>query len=255
MFDGLLTSDRFRMPPIVEVPFQWYDDWRMDDLRHIGEPYHFYIDSETGKMISQVNGERIDPIPWNIEYFLYGIDNPSPCMYTPRGKRDPPRPDYHTNYIKRFIQEQLATGLSPTDGEGWRTALTALEPKARADLVPGSSVPERVAFDAEVARSKSDHVAFCRDLLEKCSEKARLFTRVPREDMAWYLFGEPDREAWLRITAEVDPDTLRYVQMRAEDIRIQEAFHATRESEDGEVDEDSAQRRFVRRNTPWRSGY
>jgi hypothetical protein len=135
--------------------------------------------------------------------------------------------------------------------------LTALEPTARADLAPGSTAPERVAFDAECDRVKAHYKAQNDGLLEACSEKAPLFAQIPREDMAWYLFDEPNPEAWIRITAEVDPDTLRYVQMRAEDIRAQEAFHAKREhrTEDGEVDEGSAQRKFIRRNTPWRHGH
>lgn len=253
--DGLLSPSNFQTPPLVEVPFQWHQDMRLDDLRHIGEPVSFRIDPTTRKPIFQVNRELVPLVPWSIEYFLYALDDPWPCYGTPPGERAPPRPDYHTDYIKRFVSKRLAAGLAPTDGEGWRAALMAMEPTARIDLAPGSSAPERLAFEAHHAAIAAQYAARTLRSLDACSAKAPLFARIPREDMAWYLADGPHPEAWRRITALVDPETLKYVEMRAEDIKAEEAAHLTDALvyEDGSVDEDTARGQFVRRRTVWRS--
>jgi len=253
--DGLLTPSNFQTPPRVEIPFQWHHDMRLDDLRHIGEPVSFRIDPITRKPIFQVNRELVPLEPWSIEYYLYALDDPWPCHGTPQGERTPVRPSYHNDYIKRFVSERLAAGLAPTDGEGWRAALTALEPTARVDLAPGSSAPERLALEAEHAAIEAQYAARTLRSLDACSAKAPLFARIPREDMAWYLADGPHPEAWRRVTARVDPETLKYVEMRAEDIRAEEAAHASVAyiHEDGEIDEDSLWEKFIRRRTAWRS--
>lgn len=254
--DGLLKPSNFQTPPRVEVPFQWYDDCRLDDFRHFGEPVSFRVDPATQQPIFQEeNRDMVAPRPWSIETFVYALGNPWPCYGTPAGERKPARPEYHIDYIKRFVQERLAAGLAPTDGEGWRAALRALEPTALVDLAPGSSAPERLAFDAQYAAIDAQYAARTLRSLDACSAKAPLFARIPREDMAWYLADDPHPEAWRRVTALVDPETLKYVEMRAADIRAEEAAHTSMAyvHGDGEFDEDFVRERFVRRRTAWRS--
>ena len=254
--DGLLSPSNFQTPPLLETPFQWHQDMRLDDLRHIGGPVSFRIDPITRKPIfHQENRELVPLVPWSIEYYLYALDDPWPCHGTPNGERTPARPDYHTDYIKRFVSERLAAGLAPTDGEGWRAALMAMEPTARMDLGPGGAAPERLAFEAHHAAIAAQYAARTLRSLDLCSAKAPLFARIPREDMAWYLADGPHPEAWRRVTALVDPLTLSYVEMRAEDIRAEEAAHVTDALvyEDGRLDEDSERAKFFRRRTAWRS--